>query len=621
MAMSNVQDQMEELMMEEQLAQDQPVDELTDEPTAEEPAEKPTKNPTKKLSKAKKKNKGIGIRAKLVLLAAIPVIVTMLVIVIFARNSMVDGMQEETIDGLLLLAEGVKGSYEIMDGDYSLGDDGCIYKGDENITPSADALDGYTDGSDADLTLCWGKTRMVTSLKDENGSRPVGTDIADDVWATVQKGDIYRTSDIVIFEKDYYAVYVPLTNADGSVVGVMFAGRPCEDITEYINTKVSHLSALSVIVLLICLVVGYVIANGIAKATVATGKVLLAVADGKLNTDVDNCVLKRTDELGQMGMALEELVQKLRTIVGDLKKSSNTLYDSGNSLDEMAGQSSAAADEISRAVEDISKGAVSQAEEIETASQEIATMGEVIESIVSNVGNLTNTSQNMTAAGDASSLTMQELSDSNDRTTAAIARIGEQIRMTNASIEKIGAAATLITSIADQTSLLSLNASIESARAGEAGRGFAVVAGEIQKLAVQSDEAAAEIQQIIDTLLTESEQTMAVMEEAEGLVAEQQQKLNDTKLRFSEVSDGISVSREGTNVIRGNASSCDRARSQVVDVISNLSAISQENAASAEETTASMEELNATINMLAEAAANLKVLSEQLNEEMNFFQM
>lgn len=248
-------------------------------------------------------------------------------------------------------------------------------------------------------------------------------------------------------------------------------------------------------------------------------------------------------------------------------------------------------------------------------------MGEVIESIVSNVGNLTSTSQNMTAAGNASTITMQELSESNDRTTAAISRIGEQIRMTNASIEKIGAAATLITSIADQTSLLSLNASIESARAGEAGRGFAVVAGEIQKLAVQSDEAAAEIQQIIDTLLVESEQTMAVMQEAEGLVAEQQQKLNDTKLRFNEVSDGINVSREGTSVIRGNANSCDNARAQVVDVISNLSAISQENAASAEETTASMEELNATINMLAEAAGNLKVLSEQLNEEMNFFQM
>lgn len=583
----------------------------------QEPAEQ-AKQQTKK---EHGKNKGVGIRTKLILLAAVPVIVTMLVIVIFSRNSMVDGMQEEAIDGLFLLGEAVRGSYESMDGEYSLGDDGCVYKGEENISYSEHALDVYTEGSDAELTLCWGKTRMVTSLQYEDGSKVIGTDISDEVWATVQKGEIYRTSHIEIEGNAYYGVYLPLDNQDGTVVGVLFAGRPSEDITEYINKKVAALTAISIIVLLICLVIGYLIANGIAKATVAAAKALFEVAEGRLNTDVDECVLKRKDELGQIGNALENLIQKLRTIVGDLKQSSNTLYDSGNSLDEMAGQSSAAADEISRAVEDISKGAVSQAEEIETASQEISTMGEVIESIVHNVRNLTDTSQTMTAAGDASTLTMQELSESNDRTTAAIARIGEQIRMTNASIEKIGAAATLITSIADQTSLLSLNASIESARAGEAGRGFAVVAGEIQKLAVQADEAAAEIQQIIDTLLTESEQTMAVMQEAEGLVAEQQLKLNDTKSRFHEVSDGISVSREGTSVIRGNASSCDHARAQVVDVISNLSAISQQNAASAEETTASMEELNATINMLAEAAGNLKVLSEQLNEEMNFFQM
>lgn len=567
------------------------------------------------------KSRGMGIREKLVLLAAVPALVASIVILIVARSILIDGMQDQMIDGLVLLAEAVKGSYNAQSGDFSLGDDGCVYKGEANISSVPESLDIFTAEIDADVTLCWGKTRMVTSLQNADGSRPVGTDIADNVWATVQKGDIYKTNDIVIMEKDYYAAYVPLKNSDGSVVGAVFAGRPSASVTTYITSKVTNLILIAVAVLVVCVIVGFVIARGIAKATLAAEKALTEVAEGHLNTTVDAVVTKRQDELGQMGRAVEELIERLRTIVGGLKKSSDTLYTSGNSLDEMAGQSSAAADEISRAVEDISKGAVSQAEEIENASMEIATMGEVIENIVQNVGNLTSTSKTMTAAGDASSLTMQELSASNDRTTEAITRIGEQIRMTNASIEKIGAAASLITSIADQTSLLSLNASIESARAGEAGKGFAVVAGEIQKLAVQSDEAASEIQQIIDTLLVESEQTMTVMKEAEGLLAEQQSKLNDTKTRFGEVNDGINVSREGTDVIRGNADSCDRARAQVVDVISNLSAISQENAASAEETTASMQELNATINMLAEAAGSLKVLSEELNNEMNFFKM
>lgn len=585
----------------------------------EEQAE--TKPEKKRGKQTGTKSRGMGIRGKLVLLAAVPALVASLVILLVARSILIDGMQDEMIDGLVLLAEAVKGSYDAQSGDFSLGEDGCVYKGEVNVSPSPEALDIYTSGIDADVTLCWGKTRMVTSLRNADGSRPVGTDIADDVWATVQKGEVYKTSDIVIMDKAYYAAYVPLENPDGTVVGAVFAGRPSASVTAYITRKVTTMILIAVAVLVLCVIAGFLVANGIAKATLAAEKSLVKVAEGHLNTKVDAIVTKRRDELGQMGRAVEELIDRLRTIVGDLKKSSDTLYTSGNSLDEMAGQSSAAADEISRAVEDISKGAVSQAEEIENASMEIATMGEVIENIVQNVGNLTNTSQTMTAAGDASSVTMQELSASNDRTTEAIRRIGEQIRLTNTSIEKIGAAATLITSIADQTSLLSLNASIESARAGEAGRGFAVVAGEIQKLAVQSDEAAAEIQQIIDTLLAESERTMDVMKEAEGLVAEQQGKLDDTKTRFSEVNDGINVSREGTDVIRGNADSCDRARAQVVDVISNLSAISQENAASAEETTASMQELNATISMLAEAAGSLKVLSEDLNNEMGFFKM
>lgn len=568
-----------------------------------------------------KKGRTFGIREKLVCLAAVPVLVASIIILLVARGVMTDGMQEEMIDGLVLLADAVRGSYDADAGDFHLGDDGCVYKGEVNISSTPEALDIFTSETDADITLCWGKTRMVTSLQNADGSRPVGTDIADDVWETVQKDGIYKTNDIVIMDQNYYAVYVPLKNPDGTVVGAVFAGRPSASVTTYITSKVKNLILIAVAVLVLCVIVGFLIARGIAKATLAAKEALLEVAEGHLNTTVDVIVTKRQDELGQMGHAVEELIDRLRTIVGGLKKSSDTLYTSGNSLDEMAGQSSAAADEISRAVEDISKGAVSQAEEIENASHEIATMGEVIENIVHNVGNLTSTSQTMTAAGDASTLTMQELSASNDRTTEAITRIGEQIRMTNASIEKIGAAATLITSIADQTSLLSLNASIESARAGEAGKGFAVVAGEIQKLAVQSDEAASEIQQIIDTLLKESEQTLIVMKEAEGLLAEQQDKLNDTKTRFHEVSDGIHVSREGTDVIRGNADSCDRARAQVVDVISNLSAISQENAASAEETTASMQELNATINMLAEAAGSLKVLSEELSNDMSFFKM
>jgi methyl-accepting chemotaxis protein len=214
---------------------------------------------------------------------------------------------------------------------------------------------------------------------------------------------------------------------------------------------------------------------------------------------------------------------------------------------------------------------------------------------------------------------MENLSESNDRTGAAIKTIGKQIRLTDESIKKISAATELITSIASQTNLLSLNASIESARAGEAGKGFAVVAMEIQKLAVQSNDAAVEIQQIIDTLLDESSKTMEEMHDAEVLMKEQQEKLDDTKGKFREVSSGISVSIDGTEKIRTSADSCNSARATVMEVISKLSEISQGNAAASQETTSSMQELNETSNMLADEAGKLKEISAELNEDMKFF--
>ena len=166
-----------------------------------------------------------------------------------------------------------------------------------------------------------------------------------------------------------------------------------------------------------------------------------------------------------------------------------------------------------------------------------------------------------------------------------------------------------------------MNASIEAARAGEAGKGFAVVATEIQKLSVQSNDATVEIQSIISTLQNEAQKTVDEMKNAEVLMKEQQEKLEDTKSKFRDVSNGIQVSRKGTEEIRVSADVADNSRTTVIDVISNLSAISQENAASAEETAASMEELNATFNMIAEEANRLKQIANGLNEDMNFFKM
>lgn len=570
----------------------------------------------------KTKKKKTGIKLSLILLSFVSVLVANTVMIELSSITLKNSLNDQALNGLSMLAEAVRAGYDNMEGQYTLDGNGQLWKGDLNLSEQVALIDNYVKNSEADVTVCYGKTRILTTLVDTSTKqRIIGTDIADEVWKTISKGETYTVKSIPINGEDYIACYIPLRDSDGSIIGAVFAGKPRADIRSNINKLNGLVSGVGVTLLLIFGVSGFILSSRIAGRLTKATEALQRLAEGKLDTRVAEDVMKRGDEIGDIGRATTDLIRRLREIVEKLLKTSGDLFETGNSLDTMAASSNIATNEISRAVNGISKGAISQAEEIESASVQITSIGELIDEIVDNVGNLTRISNDMSAAGEASTKTMVNLSESNDRTSEAITSIGRQIRLTDESIKRISEATDLITSIASQTNLLSLNASIESARAGEAGKGFAVVASEIQKLAVQSSDAAVEIQQIINTLQSESTRTMREMQAAEALMKEQQDKLDETRAKFDEVSGGIKISREGTEQIRVSADSCGSARTAVIDVFSNLSAISEENAASTEETNASMQELNATLNLLANEAGKLKDISQALNDYMQFFQM
>lgn len=571
----------------------------------------------------KKKRMKLSIKLKLLLIALLPLLILDVIIVSLSVKNIRSGMQSEALTGLRGIAFSAQQIFDTADsGKYSMDSKGTVTKGDYTVSENYDIVDKLKKSSHYDVTIFYNDTRVTTSLTNqETGKRLVGTKASEKVIQTVLKeGKEYSDTNVIINNTPYYGYYVPITQND-TVIGMSFAGMPSTEANAFIQKKVILIVVVSLIILIVLITTCLLFAKKLGNALTGIEHALQKIKNGSLNITLDKAAKKRKDEIGSMAQRLEELSEELTKIIGNVKQSSNVLHDSSVSLEKMAHHTSETTREIGSAIEEVSKGAMTQAEETEMASSNILEMGQIITDIVSSVNVLDEASRNMKEASDESDIIIKELSRSNDETTEAIHKIGQQVHTTNDSVQEIGKAVEVITSIAEETNLLSLNASIEAARAGEHGKGFAVVASEIQKLAEESSKSASEIRDIIEQLLTDSEQTVQVMEEVDVIVNEQRKKLTQTKEKFHLVVEGVNSTRKEAEIIEEYATACDEARTKIMDVIQNLAAISQENAASSEQTNASMEEFNVILTALTKSASDLLELSKALENDMAFFQL
>lgn len=330
---------------------------------------------------------------------------------------------------------------------------------------------------------------------------------------------------------------------------------------------------------------------------------------------------KGKDEVGEISRAVDELRLHLVEVTSKIRDGANNIDKASAFVDKKVTAVTATMEQVNEAVGEVAKSAGAQADETQRATDNVVSMGSMIEESVAEMASLTENAQNMQNSGQQAAKTLEELAHINRQTASAIDTIYEQTNTTNASALKIREATELITSIAEETNLLSLNASIEAARAGEQGRGFAVVAGQIQKLAEQSNSSAKQIEDVIKLLITDSQKAVETMEEVKDVIHLQNENVNKTRDIFEEVQEGIDRTMDGINMISGKMEMIDQSRINVVDVVQNLTAIAEENAASTEETSAAVTDVGSNVEEIAEKSAHLRQIAKELQEEMKIFKI
>ena len=410
-----------------------------------------------------------------------------------------------------------------------------------------------------------------------------------------------------------YAAYCIMSNNDIVVV----SADESDVLSGLHQVSATAFGVLVGIVLVMC-VIAYIVGKRMAKPLVKLGNVVEQMAEGNLNASFDG-VKDSNDEIGLIKVRMQHMATMLSDIVEKIREASDHMTASSWELNETSEQTLSANGEISRAVQDVAEGSTNMATSIMDINDNLGTMSSETQVIDSSVHEIKKQAAIVQESSQMMSDKMRNMRESSVRMDEGIATISERIRKVNEVVDKVREIVSVIEEISGQTNLLSLNASIEAARAGDAGRGFAVVAEEIRVLSDNTSEQLENIKQIISELISECSECVKASENIVEDNAAQKEEISYVLTEFGTLDEQIGLTADKAEEIKKLVETMVELNGNITQSSGGLTDVSSANAAATEEMTANIEELNAMMHGVADMAGKMHDQSEKLNNALKYF--
>ena len=566
----------------------------------------------------------MSIKKKVLSIAIIPVLglglITILLTLTMVKNSMVDEIQE----ALKGTAAATLSAYDQNAGDYLMSSNGDIWKGSYNISKSESLVDRIKQNSGMDVTFFYGDKRIMTSAFDADGQRILGSPAGEKIVQKVLNGgEEYFSKAVSIDGTLNYGYYMPVyqNGGSGQPIGMIFVGINKEEKDAAINRILLTVVLSVCVIMLVCIVVSTKVAASISGNIKSSIEVVGKVADGNLDVWVEEKMLSRRDEIGDLSRVTITLRDAMKSTIREISKNATQLKEASETLGTAAERTNGTMKEVKHAVNLIAESSTEQAKNSQNTSEYMQIMGKDITETSSEVNMLSGNAQTMQLSSEKAAGTLANLRRINDEVERIIGEVQMQTNRTDDSVHKIHEVTAFITAIAEETNLLSLNAAIEAARAGESGRGFAVVADQIQKLADQSNKSSKEIEETTRALMEDSSKSVEIMQQMQEIIANQNVSMQETQEIVEEVLRGIESSMRSIEQIKDSAKRLENSRNEVVQAVGELSDIAQDNGSGTRRTYDATEDVAGTFEQVSVSAEQLREIARQLVKSIDYFKL